>query len=34
VAYRGPMTTFIGERLCQLKDPFGNLIGARQAPAT
>jgi predicted enzyme related to lactoylglutathione lyase len=33
-AHRGPKTIFTGERLCQLKDPFGNLFGIRQAPAT
>lgn len=32
VAHRGPKTVFSGERLCQLQDPFGNLIGLRQAP--
>ncbi|MCD2191827.1 VOC family protein [Actinomycetospora endophytica] len=32
VAHRGPKTVFTGERLCQLRDPFGNLIGIRQAP--
>jgi predicted enzyme related to lactoylglutathione lyase len=31
-AHRGPKTIFTGERLCQLLDPFGNLIGFRQAP--
>lgn len=31
-AHRGPKTIFSGERLCQLLDPFGNLIGFRQAP--
>ena len=29
--HRGPKTIFSGERLCQLLDPFGNLIGFRQA---
>lgn len=33
VAHRGPKTIMTGERLCQLLDPFGNLIGVRQAPA-
>jgi len=33
VAHRGPKTVFSGERLCQLQDPFGNLIGLRQAPS-
>lgn len=33
VAHRGPKTIFSGERLCQVLDPFGNLIGLRQAPA-
>jgi uncharacterized glyoxalase superfamily protein PhnB len=32
VAHRGPKTIFTGERLCQLRDPFGNLLGIRQAP--
>ena len=32
VAHRGPKTIMTGERLCQLLDPFGNLIGVRQAP--
>lgn len=31
--HRGPRTIMTGERLCQLRDPFGNLIGIRQAPA-
>ena len=31
VAHRGPKTIATGERLCQLLDPFGNLIGIRQA---
>ena len=31
VAHRGPKTIMTGERLCQLLDPFGNLIGVRQA---
>lgn len=26
-AHRGPKTVFDGDRLCQLLDPFGNLIG-------
>ncbi|TYP88992.1 VOC family protein [Blastococcus xanthinilyticus] len=30
--HRGPTTVGTGERLCQLRDPFGNLIGVRQAP--
>lgn len=34
VAHRGPKTIFTGERLCQLLDPFGNLFGVRQAPAS
>jgi predicted enzyme related to lactoylglutathione lyase len=33
IAHRGPKTIFTGERLCQLRDPFGNLLGIRQAPA-
>lgn len=33
VAHRGPKTIATGERLCQLLDPFGNLIGIRQAAA-
>jgi predicted enzyme related to lactoylglutathione lyase len=33
-AHRGPKTIMTGERLCQLLDPFGNLIGIRQAVAT
>ena len=31
-AHRGPRTIFSGERLGQVLDPFGNLIGFRQAP--
>jgi predicted enzyme related to lactoylglutathione lyase len=31
-AHRGPKTIFSGERLGQVLDPFGNLIGFRQAP--
>jgi len=31
MAHRGPKTIFTGERLCQVLDPFGNLIGFRQA---
>lgn len=31
--HRGPKTIATGERLCQLLDPFGNLVGIRQAPA-
>jgi predicted enzyme related to lactoylglutathione lyase len=31
VAHRGPKTIATGERLCQLLDPFGNLIGIHQA---
>lgn len=31
VAHRGPKTIMTGERLCQLLDPFGNLVGVRQA---
>ena len=30
VVHRGPKTIFTGERLCQVLDPFGNLIGFRQ----
>jgi predicted enzyme related to lactoylglutathione lyase len=30
-AHRGPKTIFTGERLAQVLDPFGNLIGFRQA---
>jgi predicted enzyme related to lactoylglutathione lyase len=33
-AHRGPKTIFSGERLGQVLDPFGNLIGFRQAPKT
>jgi predicted enzyme related to lactoylglutathione lyase len=33
VIHRGPKTIFTGDRLCQVLDPFGNLIGFRQAPA-
>jgi predicted enzyme related to lactoylglutathione lyase len=33
-AHRGPKTIFSGERLCQVLDPFGNLVGFRQAPKT
>lgn len=33
VAHRGPKTIMTGERLCQLLDPFGNLVGIRQAPS-
>jgi predicted enzyme related to lactoylglutathione lyase len=32
VVHRGPKTIFTGERLCQVLDPFGNLIGFRQGP--
>ena len=31
-AHRGPKTVFTGERLCQLLDPFGNLLSVREAP--
>jgi predicted enzyme related to lactoylglutathione lyase len=31
VAHRGPKTVFGGQRLCQVLDPFGNLLGLRQA---
>jgi predicted enzyme related to lactoylglutathione lyase len=27
--YRGPMTVGSGERMCQLRDPWGNCIGLR-----
>ncbi|MBY4130261.1 VOC family protein [Rhodococcus fascians] len=30
VVHRGPKSVFTGERLCQVLDPFGNLIGFRQ----
>ncbi|PRY13610.1 VOC family protein [Kineococcus rhizosphaerae] len=30
LAHRGPKTVFGGQRLCQLLDPFGNLVGIRQ----
>jgi predicted enzyme related to lactoylglutathione lyase len=33
-AHRGPKTIFTGERLGQVLDPFGNLIGFRQQPKT
>ena len=33
VAHRGPKTVFSGERLVQILDPFGNLIGFRQPPS-
>lgn len=33
VAHRGPKTVFGGQRLCQLLDPFGNLLGLRQPPS-
>ena len=33
-AHRGPKTIMTGERLCQLLDPFGNLFGLRQPPAS
>jgi uncharacterized glyoxalase superfamily protein PhnB len=33
-AHRGPKTIFSGERLGQVLDPFGNLVGFRQAPHT
>ena len=29
VLYRGPMNIENGWRMCQLKDPFGNLLGLR-----
>jgi hypothetical protein len=32
IAHRGPKTIFTGERLGQVLDPFGNLVGFRQAP--
>jgi predicted enzyme related to lactoylglutathione lyase len=31
VVHRGPKTVFSGDRLCQVLDPFGNLLGLRQA---
>lgn len=31
--HRGPKTVFSGERLVQILDPFGNLLGLRQPPA-
>jgi catechol 2,3-dioxygenase-like lactoylglutathione lyase family enzyme len=34
VAHRGPKTVFNGDRLCQVLDPFGNLLGLRQAGTT
>jgi predicted enzyme related to lactoylglutathione lyase len=34
IAHRGPKTIFSGERLGQVLDPFGNLVGFRQAPET
>jgi predicted enzyme related to lactoylglutathione lyase len=34
VAHRGPATIFTGDRLCQLQDPFGNLLGVREAAET
>ncbi len=33
VAHRGPKTVFSGERLVQILDPFGNLLGLRQPGA-
>lgn len=33
VAHRGPKTVFSGERLLQVLDPFGNLLGLRQPPS-
>ena len=33
VVHRGPKSVFTGERLCQVLDPFGNLIGFRQPGA-
>lgn len=30
--HRGPKTVFSGERLVQVEDPFGGLIGLRQPP--
>jgi predicted enzyme related to lactoylglutathione lyase len=32
-AHRGPKTIMTGERLCQMRDPFGNLFGLRQPRA-
>jgi predicted enzyme related to lactoylglutathione lyase len=32
-AHRGPKTIMTGERLCQMRDPFGNLFGLRQPPS-
>ena len=34
VIHRGPKTVFSGQRLCQVVDPFGNLIGFRQIVMT
>lgn len=31
--HRGPKTVFSGERLVQVLDPFGNLLGLRQPPS-
>lgn len=31
--HRGPKTIMTGERLCQMLDPFGNLLGLCQPPA-
>ncbi|WP_161965426.1 VOC family protein [Rhodococcus sp. P1Y] len=30
--HRGPKKVFTGETLCQVLDPFGNLIGFREPP--
>jgi len=32
-AHREPKTIMTGERLCQMRDPFGNLFGLRQPRA-
>jgi predicted enzyme related to lactoylglutathione lyase len=31
--HRGPKTVFSGDRLCQVLDPFANLLGLRQPAA-
>ena len=31
--HRGPKTVFSGDRLCQVLDPFGNLLWLRQPAA-
>jgi predicted enzyme related to lactoylglutathione lyase len=34
VLYRGPLDLAGGDRICQMRDPWGNCIGLRQSAAT